>query len=86
MLARMLALLLPLALAEIPMELTSPAFDSGATIPKRYTCEGANVSPPLAWSADMVETSDGTRTRWVCPECTRRFVRAIEAKLDQQWW
>ena len=42
--------------------------------------------PPLAWSADIVETSDGHRTRWICTECTRRFVRSIEAKLDQQWW
>ncbi|MGN6608953.1 MAG: hypothetical protein ACTHMS_18320 [Jatrophihabitans sp.] len=42
--------------------------------------------PPLTWCADMVETLDGPRTRWVCTECTRTFVRSIEAKLDQQWW
>jgi Raf kinase inhibitor-like YbhB/YbcL family protein len=30
--------------------LTSPAFDSGKPIPKRYTCEGSDTSPPLAWS------------------------------------
>lgn len=42
--------------------------------------------PPLAWSADIVETSDGHQTRWVCTDCTRRFVRSIEAKLDRQWW
>ncbi|HZC72816.1 MAG TPA: hypothetical protein VE442_19120 [Jatrophihabitans sp.] len=42
--------------------------------------------PPLGWSADIVETADGHQTRWVCIECTRRFVRAIEAKLDTQWW
>src|SRR5919198_2741869 len=28
---------------------TSPAFKDGATIPKRYSCDGANVSPPLRW-------------------------------------
>jgi len=42
--------------------------------------------PPLGWCADIVETADGHRTRWVCAECTRKFVRSIEAKLDQQWW
>ncbi len=42
--------------------------------------------PPLTWCTDVVETSDGQQTRWVCPQCTRRFVRSIEAKLDQQWW
>jgi hypothetical protein len=42
--------------------------------------------PPLTWSADIVETSTGNTTRWVCSACTRRYVRSIEAKLDQQWW
>src|SRR5262249_749194 len=31
--------------------LTSPAFSNGGTIPKRYTCDGANVSPALRWTA-----------------------------------
>ena len=30
--------------------LTSSAFTHGAAIPSKYTCEGADVSPPLAWS------------------------------------
>lgn len=29
------------------MQLTSPAFEPDATIPERYTCDGADVSPPL---------------------------------------
>ncbi|MGD9929954.1 MAG: YbhB/YbcL family Raf kinase inhibitor-like protein [Mangrovibacterium sp.] len=32
------------------MEIHSSAFDEGATIPKKYTCDGPNVSPPLRWS------------------------------------
>ena len=28
----------------------SPAFANGAQIPARYTCTGADVSPPLRWS------------------------------------
>ena len=32
------------------LSLTSPAFNSGEKIPSRYTCEGANVSPPLVIS------------------------------------
>lgn len=31
-------------------ELSSPAFTHGSEIPARYTCEGKDVSPPLAWS------------------------------------
>jgi Raf kinase inhibitor-like YbhB/YbcL family protein len=30
--------------------LTSPAFAAGGSIPTRFTCEGGNTSPPLAWS------------------------------------
>jgi Raf kinase inhibitor-like YbhB/YbcL family protein len=32
------------------MRVTSTAFKEGETIPKRYTADGANVSPPLQWS------------------------------------
>jgi hypothetical protein len=42
--------------------------------------------PPHGRCADNVEARGGTRTRWVCADCTRRHVRAIEAKLDQNWW
>lgn len=30
--------------------LTSDAFSEGGAIPERYTCEGEDVSPPLAWA------------------------------------
>jgi Raf kinase inhibitor-like YbhB/YbcL family protein len=33
------------------LRLTSPAFRSGGPIPKRFTCDGADVSPPLRWTA-----------------------------------
>ncbi len=32
------------------MELESPAFREGAKIPKKYSCEGWDFSPPLAWN------------------------------------
>ena len=32
------------------MELTSSAFVHQGEIPRRYTCDGENLSPPLAWS------------------------------------
>jgi Raf kinase inhibitor-like YbhB/YbcL family protein len=31
--------------------LSSPAFHAGGRIPVRYTCDGADVSPPLWWTA-----------------------------------
>jgi Raf kinase inhibitor-like YbhB/YbcL family protein len=32
------------------LTLTSTAFADGGEIPRRYTCEGGDISPPLAWS------------------------------------
>jgi Raf kinase inhibitor-like YbhB/YbcL family protein len=40
------------------LALSSPAFAPNGEIPSRYTCEGAEVSPPLAWSG----VPDGTRS------------------------
>ena len=36
--------------------LTSTAFAPGGAIPAKYTCEGADVSPPLAWHGVPVGT------------------------------
>jgi Raf kinase inhibitor-like YbhB/YbcL family protein len=42
----------------MPMKLTSPSFGPQRSIPQRYTCDGENVSPPLAWS----EVPSGAKT------------------------
>jgi hypothetical protein len=34
---------------ETIMRLTSSAFSDGSDIPTKYTCEGADMSPPLSW-------------------------------------
>jgi Raf kinase inhibitor-like YbhB/YbcL family protein len=33
----------------MPFELTSTTFTAGAAIPRKHTCEGADLSPPLSW-------------------------------------
>jgi Raf kinase inhibitor-like YbhB/YbcL family protein len=38
------------------LKITSPAFQPGGSIPSRYTCEGQDVSPPLAWSGPAPTT------------------------------
>ncbi|MFB6297507.1 MAG: YbhB/YbcL family Raf kinase inhibitor-like protein [Salinirussus sp.] len=40
------------------LSLTSPAIDDGGTVPTRYTCDGADVSPPLR--VDGVPASAGS--------------------------
>jgi len=56
---------------------TSTAFEDGSPIPQRYSCDGANLSPPLAWTelpaevaavALLVDDPDaprGTFVHWV---------------------
>jgi hypothetical protein len=44
------------------VELTSAAFADGQPIPERFTCDGDDVSPQLAWTAPP----DGTRSLALC--------------------
>jgi Raf kinase inhibitor-like YbhB/YbcL family protein len=61
----------------MPIQLISSAFNEGGNIPDRFTCDGANVSPHLAWSgapngteslaiiADDPDAPVGTWVHWV---------------------
>jgi Raf kinase inhibitor-like YbhB/YbcL family protein len=61
----------------MPFKITTTAFEPDGPIPVEYTCDGANQSPPLAWSgvpdgtlslALLVEDPDapsGTWSHWV---------------------
>jgi Raf kinase inhibitor-like YbhB/YbcL family protein len=53
-----LALIISLLAAEpaMTMKLTSTVFAHDAAIPSRYTCDGPNVSPQLAWSGAPAAT------------------------------
>ena len=44
--------------AAMALTLTSSAFKNGEAMPSRYTCEGDDVSPPLAWDG----VPDGTKS------------------------
>jgi Raf kinase inhibitor-like YbhB/YbcL family protein len=56
------------------VELTSPAFREGDTIPKQYTGDGKDISPPLKWGEPPPQTKsfalicddpDAPRGTWV---------------------
>ncbi|HTY10434.1 MAG TPA: YbhB/YbcL family Raf kinase inhibitor-like protein [Bacteroidota bacterium] len=59
------------------MKVSSTAFNEGETIPKKFTCDGDNISPPLEWSgipggtksialiADDPDAPRGTWVHWV---------------------
>jgi transposase-like protein len=49
------------------------------------TCSlcGAEQEPATALAG---VDEPGPEPRWVCPDCARRHVRDIEAKLAPEWW
>src|SRR3954470_120499 len=38
------------------MQFTSTAFKDGQAIPSQYSCDGTNISPPLAWDGAPSKT------------------------------
>jgi hypothetical protein len=53
-----LTLFLVLEVPAMAFEISSSAFPRGGSIPARYTCDGDDVSPPLAWN----DVPEGTRS------------------------
>ena len=65
------------AQAEMLLELKSPIFNEGNTIPTSYTCDGSDISPQLDWTgipentlslvliADDPDASQSTWVHWV---------------------
>jgi Raf kinase inhibitor-like YbhB/YbcL family protein len=63
--------------ATMKLELTSPAFRDGESIPTKHTCDGEDASPPLKWSGipngakslalicDDPDAPAGTWVHWV---------------------
>ncbi|MBI4487930.1 MAG: YbhB/YbcL family Raf kinase inhibitor-like protein [Deltaproteobacteria bacterium] len=74
------------------MELKNSAFQNGADIPRKYTCDGTDVSPPLRWEnsppgtktfaliADDPDAPVGTWVHWVIydlPPETRELAEGV---------
>jgi Raf kinase inhibitor-like YbhB/YbcL family protein len=67
----------PTSSATDTLSVTSPAFADGAPIPRKFSCKGQNVSPPLQWSGvpddaravalvvDDPDAPGGTFTHWI---------------------
>jgi Raf kinase inhibitor-like YbhB/YbcL family protein len=81
--------------AAMTLQLVSSAFQEGQLIPKRYTADGEDVSPPLTWSDPPKETKSfvlicddpdaprGTWVHWVLfnlPPQLRELKEAVPAE------
>lgn len=79
------------------IKLESRAFVNGGEIPKRYTCYGENISPPLSWS----DIPEGTKSfviimedpeaflinniHWVLYNIPGNYTEIEEGVLPAQW-
>lgn len=73
------------------MKLTSEAFFDGGAIPREFTCDGADLSPPLKWSGAPAETKSfvllvddidapgGALRHWACYDIPAHHDRLNEA-------
>lgn len=77
---------------EMALHVSSAAFPDGASVPRKYTCDGQNVSPPLAWNGappgtqtfalvlDDPDAPRGVFTHWILfdlPAATNQLPEAI---------
>ena len=85
---------------EKQIKVESTAFEEGGMIPERYTCDGADVSPPLALSAvpegtksialicDDPDAPRGTWVHWVLfnlpPETRAILAKGMPAELTEK--
>lgn len=74
------------------IKITSPSFAAGSELPAEFTCDGENVSPPLAWEnvsgqakslvliLEDPDSSGGIFAHWVVfniPPSVKGFARAM---------
>ena len=77
----------------VPFQISTNVFSPGGTIPKKYTCDGPDVSPPLNWTdapaanksfaliADDPDAPVGTWVHWVAfnvPAASRQLPEGVK--------
>jgi len=60
-----------------------PGEEPGAATVNCALCGTSAVGPPLTWMFELDPRRGGL---WYCGRCARENLRAVEAKLDQEWW
>jgi Raf kinase inhibitor-like YbhB/YbcL family protein len=82
---------------EMVLSVSSTAFQDGDRIPSKYTCQGQNISPPLAWGEipigvrslvlimDDPDAHGGVFTHWVIfniPSDSHELLEAVSTQAE----
>lgn len=79
------------------MQLRSHAFRDGAMIPRKYTCDGDDISPPLEWNAapagvkslalfcDDPDAPGGTWHHWAAYDIPADLTSLPEGAAQRSW-
>jgi Raf kinase inhibitor-like YbhB/YbcL family protein len=85
----------------MPFSITSPSFSAGGAIPKKFTCDGSDVSPQSSWKAapagtqtfalivDDPDSPVGTWVHWVLydvPANTTELPEGLEKERTACRW
>ena len=53
-----------------------------ASVSCAFCGKSADDPPTLNWTSAV----ERGRTKWYCDTCSREHLRAMESKLDSEWW
>jgi hypothetical protein len=79
----------------LPGRLSSSLYDLGAALPGEQpatslpvmkTCDLCGKQAEEADALTWVTSVENGRRRTYCETCSREHLRAIEGKLDSEWW
>ncbi|MGW6296142.1 hypothetical protein, partial [Streptomyces sp. NPDC055058] len=62
-----------------------PDEEGSATEPRAVLCARCGTAadgPPVSWTLSV----EGGARRYYCEVCSRENLRAIEGRLDAEWW
>jgi hypothetical protein len=67
-------------------EPNGPKLDSGPRAAAEPTCHVCGRAGSEAELLSWVMDRRAGKVNWTCPDCAATHIRALEAKLEPEWW
>ena len=59
-----------------------PAYRGGVVTCSFCGASAGSETPPITWTSAL----ENGEQRWYCDDCSRTHLRAMESKLDPEYW